>query len=124
LGQIVAVREVFAEIKATGIPEIIVINKSDIADPDVIAGVLTKEPHAVVVSAHTGEGFDELLSAIESDLPRPVAVIDVVLPYERGDLLNQIHTHGEIESLEHTGDGTHVVARVSEELASQVAAYA
>jgi GTP-binding protein HflX len=124
LGQIVAVREVFAEIKATGIPEIIVINKSDIADPDVIAGLLTREPHAVVVSAHTGEGFDELLSAIESDLPRPVAVIDVVLPYDRGDLLNQIHTHGEIESIEHTGDGTHVVARVSEELASQVAAYA
>ena len=123
-GQITAVREVFAEIKATGIPEIIVINKVDAADPVVISGLLTKEPHAIVVSAKTGEGFDELLSAIEADLPRPAAVIDVVLPYDRGDLLNQIHTHGEIESIEHTADGTHVVARVSEELASQVAAYA
>ena len=123
-GQITAVREVFAEIKATGIPEIIVINKVDAADPVVISGLLTKEPHAIVVSAKTGEGFDELLSAIEADLPRPAAVIDVVLPYDRGDLLNQIHTHGEIESIEHTADGTHVVARVSEELASQVSAYA
>lgn len=123
-GQIAAVREVFAEIKATGIPEIIVINKVDAADPVVISGLLTREPHAIVVSAKTGEGFDELLSAIEADLPRPAAVIDVVLPYDRGDLLNQIHTHGEIESIEHTADGTHVVARVSEELASQVSAYA
>jgi len=122
-GQISAVREVFAEIKATGIPEIIVINKSDAADPVVIAGLLIREPHAVVVSARTGEGFDELLSAIEAELPQPSAVIDVVLPYERGDLLNQIHTHGEIESIEHTGEGTHVVARVSEELAGQVEAY-
>jgi len=122
-GQIVAVREVFAEIKASGIPEIIVINKSDTADPVVIAGLLTKEPHAVVVSARTGEGFDELLSAIEAELPQPAEKIDVVLPYDRGDLLNQIHTHGEIESIEHNGDGTHVVARVSEELASQVAPY-
>ena len=123
-GQIAAVREVFAEIKATGIPEIIVINKVDAADPVVISGLLTREPHAIVVSAKTGEGFDELLSAIEADLPRPAAVIDVVLPYDRGDLLNQIHTHGEIESIEHTADGTHVVACVSKELASQVSAYA
>ncbi|MBC7593179.1 MAG: GTPase HflX [Kineosporiaceae bacterium] len=123
-GQIAAVREVFAEIKATDIPEIIVINKVDAADPVVISGLLTREPHAIVVSAKTGEGFDELLSAIEADLPRPAAVIDVVLPYDRGDLLNQIHTHGEIESIEHTADGTHVIARVSKELASQVSDYA
>lgn len=123
-GQISAVREVFAEVKATGIPEIIVINKADAADPVVISRLLNKEPHAVVVSARTGAGFDELLSAIEADLPQPSAVVDVVLPYGRGDLLNQIHTHGEIESIEHTGEGTHVVARVSDELASVLARYA
>ena len=123
-GQITAVREVFAEIKATGIPEIIVINKADVADPLVISRILGKEPHAVVVSAHTGEGFDELLSAIESDLPQPSAKVDVVLPYSRGDLLNQIHTHGEIEVIEHLGEGTHVVARVSEELANQLQTFA
>lgn len=123
-GQIAAVREVFAEIKATGITEIIVINKADVADPVVISGLLTREPHAIVVSARTGEGFDELLSAIEADLPKPAALIDVVLPYDRGDLLNQIHTHGEIETIEHTADGTHVVARVSEELANLVSVYA
>ena len=122
-GQIAAVREVFAEIKATDIPEIIVINKSDAADPAVIARLLNQEPHAVVVSAKTGDGFDELLNAIEADLPRPASVVDVVLPYDRGDLLNQIHTHGEIESIEHEGDGTHVTARVSEELASALAQY-
>ena len=123
-GQLSAVREVFAEVKATGIAEIIVINKADVADPVVISRLLNKEPHAVVVSARTGAGFDELLSAIEADLPQPSAVVDVVLPYGRGDLLNQIHTHGEIESIEHTGEGTHVVARVSDELASVLARYA
>ncbi len=123
-GQIIAVREVFAEVGATGIPEIIVINKADIADPLVISRLLGKEPHAVVVSAHSGEGFDELLSAIEADLPQPATTIDVVLPYARGDLLNQIHTHGEIETIEHLGEGTHVVARVSEELASQLTPFA
>jgi len=116
-GQIAAVREVFGEIGALQVPEIIVINKADAADPLVVKQLLAREPHAVVVSAHTGEGIDELLLAVEADLPRPAERVDVVLPYARGDLLNQVHTHGEIESLSHEADGTHVVARVPEDLA-------
>lgn len=119
-GQITAVREVFAEIGAQKVPEIIVINKADTADPLVVKQVLAREPHAVVVSAHTGEGIDELLSAIEADLPRPATVVDVVVPYARGDLLSQVHESGEIESLDHAADGTHIVARVPEDLAHQL----
>ena len=116
-GQIAAVREVFGEIGALHVPEIIVINKADTADPLVVKQLLAREPHAVVVSAHSGEGIDELLLAVEADLPRPAERVEIVLPYSRGDLLNQVHTHGEIESLSHEADGTHVVARVPEDLA-------
>ena len=56
-GQIAAVREVLAEIGATQVPEIIVINKADAADPLVIARLRAREPHSVVVSARTGEGI-------------------------------------------------------------------
>ena len=119
-GQIAAVREVLLEIGAAQVPEIVVINKADTADPLVVKNILAKEPHAVVVSAHTGEGIDELLSAIEADLPRPATLVDVVVPYSRGDLLSQVHETGEIESLDHAEDGTHIVARVTDELAHQL----
>ena len=119
-GQIAAVREVLLEIGAAQVPEIVVINKADTADPLVVKNILAKEPHAVVVSAHTGEGIDELLSAIEADLPRPATLVDVVVPYSRGDLLSQVHETGEIESLDHAADGTHIVARVNDELAHQL----
>ena len=89
----------------------------------VVKQLLVREPHAVVVSARTGEGIEELLGAIEADLPQPSAHVDVVLPYSRGDLLNQIHTQGEIESLDHEADGTHVVARVNGALANDLEAY-
>jgi GTP-binding protein HflX len=121
-GQIVAVREVFAEIGASEVPEIIVINKADAADPLVVKQLLAREPHAVVVSARTGEGMDELLLAIEADLPRPAERVDVVVPYARGDLVSLVHTQGEIEILDHTADGTHLIARVPEELAHQLVA--
>ena len=105
------------------VPEIIVVNKADEADPVVVAAILANEPHAVVVSARTGEGIDELLAAIESQLPVPAVEVDVVVPYSRGDLINQLHLHGEIDSLEHQGDGTHVVAKVHPDLAADLAEF-
>ena len=122
-GQLAAVREVFAEIGADRVPELVVINKSDAADPMVLARLRQREPHSVVVSARTGEGIAEALAAIESDLPRPGVPVEVLLPYERGDLLNRIHVSGEVESIEHTGDGTAVRGRVHADLAGELAPY-
>ena len=123
-GQLTAVREVLAEIGAADIPEIVVVNKSDAADPMVLARVLAREPHAVVCSARTGAGIDDVVAAIERELPHPQVEVAVLLPYERGDLLSQIHTSGEVVTLEHTGEGTAVVARVGATLAGSLAAYA
>jgi GTP-binding protein HflX len=122
-GQIAAVREVFAEIGADKVPELIVVNKADAADPMVLARLRQREPHSVVVSAKTGEGIAEALAAIEADLPRPAVEVEVLLPYDRGDLLSKVHDHGELVSMEHTGEGTALVARVNEALAGELAAY-
>ena len=123
-GQIAAVREVLADIDATDVPELIVINKADAADPMVIARLQAREPHTVVVSARTGQGIAEALARVESELPRPAVEFEVLLPYSRGDLVDKIHRVGEIESMEHTGDGTLVRGRASESLAGELAAYA
>lgn len=123
-GQISAVRDVFADIGAGEVPEVIVVNKADAADPIVLSRLRQREPHSVVVSARTGAGIDELRRLVEAELPRPGVAFDALLPYERGDLLNRIHQHGEIESLEHTGDGTRVVGRAHDDLADELSDYA
>ncbi|HEX2050071.1 MAG TPA: GTPase HflX [Actinomycetota bacterium] len=122
-GQLAAVREVFAEIGADRVPELVVINKADAADPMVLARLRQREPHSVVVSAKTGEGIPEALARIEQELPRPGVEFEALLPYERGDLLNRIHTSGDIDHLEHTGEGTVVRGRVHEGLAGELAPY-
>jgi GTP-binding protein HflX len=122
-GQLTAVREVLAEIGADKVPELVVINKADAADPMVVARLRQREPHSVVVSAKTGEGIAEALAQIEDELPRPGVEFEALLPYERGDLLNRIHTSGEVEHVEHTGDGTVVRGRVNEALAGELAPY-
>lgn len=70
-GQLAAVREVLQEIGAADVPEIVVFNKADAADPDTVARLRRREPHSVLVSARTGEGIEGLLAAIEADLPAP-----------------------------------------------------
>ncbi|MEU6136049.1 GTPase HflX [Nocardioides sp. NPDC047086] len=122
-GQLAAVREVFAEIGASEVPELVVINKADISDPLVIARLLRAEPHSVAVSAKTGEGIDAAIKAVETDLPRPGVEFSALVPYERGDLVNRIHQHGEIDHLEHTAEGTVVKGRANADLAGELAAY-
>src|SRR6476620_364722 len=122
-GQLAAVREVFAEIGADKVPELVVINKADAADPMVLSRLRAREPHSVVVSAKTGEVIAEALAAVEADLPHPGVAIEALLPYERGDLLNRIHVSGEVESVEHTGDGSLVCGRVHEGLAGELEPY-
>ena len=123
LGQIKAVRGVIADIGGAKIPEIIALNKADIADPQVIAQVLIQEPDAYLISVHSGVGIEKLIRAIESSLPRPRIEIRTVLPYDRGDLVSQIHEHGEILSQEYLPEGTSLHAMVDGTLAHALEKY-
>ncbi|GEL45518.1 GTPase HflX [Cellulomonas hominis] len=124
-GQIAAVRHVFADIPgAMDVPEIIVLNKADLAEPEALARLRSREHGAVVVSAHTGEGVDALQAVIADQLPRPGVTVDVVIPYDRGDLVHRVHETGEIDAEEHTPHGTALRGRVDAGLASELTAAA
>jgi GTP-binding protein HflX len=120
-GQIAAVHAVLADIPgARDVPELVVLNKADLADAGVIARLRTRHRDAVVVSARTGEGLAALRAALAARLPRPQVAVDVVIPYERGDLVSRVHRDGELESAEHVPEGTALRARVGEALAAEL----
>ncbi|NNG39567.1 GTPase HflX [Flexivirga sp. ID2601S] len=122
--QITAVREVLADVGADQVKEVVVVNKADLADPHVIDRLLRAEKHAIAVSARTGAGFDELQQLIDDELPRPDIRVELLLPYQRGDLLSRLHEEGEVLATEHTADGTHVHAKVTPVLQGELAAFA
>lgn len=122
-GQIAAVRHVFADIPgAMDVPEIVVLNKADLAAPEAIARLRSRELHSIVVSAHSGEGIAELQALVADQLPRPGVAVDVVVPYQRGDLVSRVHEHGDIDHEEHIAEGTLLRARVDESLAAELEA--
>ncbi len=122
-GQIAAVRQVLAEIGASDVPELLVCNKADRADEAALLALRAGHPGCVVVSARTGHGLEELADAVEVRLPSPEAWIETLIPYSRGDLMDRIHRTGTIETLEHTGEGTRVRARVHPGLAEELGEY-
>ncbi len=118
--QIRAVRQVIAEIGGADIPEIIAINKVDVANPDVVMEILRKEVNSYAFSVKTGFGIDGLIHAIEKSLPHPAVEISAVIPYHRGDLVSAIHENGEIVSEEHLAHGTAIHAYVDGGLARAI----
>ncbi len=82
-------------------PELVVINKADAADPIELEGLRLAEPNSVVVSARTGEGIDKLLAELDQLLPRKQREMTVLLPYDRGDLVSRAHREGEVLAVGH-----------------------
>ena len=76
--------------------ELLVWNKTDIADPAAVAELLAAHPSSVAVSAATGAGIDTLLTEIASRLRAQARVLELVVPYDRGDVLAALHREGEV----------------------------
>jgi GTPase len=122
-GQVRAVREVLAEVGADTLPELLAVNKVDAADEETLLRLKRTWPDAVFVSARTRRGIDDLRAAIEARLPVPAVELAVVVPYERGELVDRIHRRGEVLSASHTERGTELHVRVDQALAAELAPF-
>ena len=122
--QIAAVREVIREIGGAKVPEIIALNKVDIADPEIVRNLQREESEVIPISVHSGFGIEELMRRIESALPRPKVELCVLIPYDRGDLVSRMHEHGEILSEKYLADGTSIHGLVDEAMAHQLREFA
>jgi GTP-binding protein HflX len=127
--QVGAVEEVLEELDAGDKLVITALNKADrvdLTDAEQQARVqeaLTAYPNAVVVSALTGKGLDDLRAKIDYVLYNQMAPVDVLIPYKHGELVSFFHEHGFIEQEEHTADGTHLIGRMPANLAGRYANY-
>ncbi|WP_286157036.1 GTPase HflX [Streptomyces sp. AA4] len=125
--QVNAVREVLAEItrsrKEPLPPELLVINKADAADDVTLARLRHALPGSVQISARTGSGVADLAEVLAERLPRAELVIDVLVPYSRGELVSRAHAEGEVLEEEHVADGTRLKVRVRADLAAALRAF-
>ena len=118
-----SVREVLGEIGAAQVPELVVINKGDQLDEVARARLARRYPDAIVISALDGNGITELMLSIAAHIPPPEIEADLLVPYERGDVVAALHAAGAVLSEEFTPDGTKVRARLREDQAGRLEQY-
>jgi len=117
--QITAVREVLAEIGADSVPEFIVFNKADMLD-DHGAALVEEYQGAVAVSALTHQGIDVLLRRLADRMRAISRVTELLVPFERGDVVASVHREGEVVSIEEAETGLRIRARLSEASAGRL----
>jgi GTPase len=122
-GQAAAVRAVLGEVGAADVPELLALNKVDLLDEVSRARLARQLPGALPISAGSGEGIDQLLATIATRLPHPPVELAVLLPYDRGDLVDRAHREGEVLAVEHTANGTKVRLRAPAGLAHALGPY-
>jgi GTP-binding protein HflX len=107
-----AVDDVLAEIGAAEQPRLLALNKIDLLDEDRRRELEFRYPGAVQVSAATEEGLEELGDAIEAKFLSTLQPMELLLPYEEGGRLSELHdVAGEMER-EDTPQGVRIKARV------------
>lgn len=121
-GQIDAVRTVLAEIGAERVPELLVFNKADLA-PHVAKQMADDHPGSVAISAVTGEGVEVFLRTLADRLRSITEVVELLVPYDRGDVLAAVHREGEVVSTANEADGIRVRARLAESSAGRLAEF-
>lgn len=123
--QLATVRDVIGEVDARELPEIVVFNKADLVDDDARLLLRGLEPTAVFVSARTGEGVAELQALIAERLPQPDVDVELLVPYDRGDLVAFAHENARVVDTAYEEDGTRLslkaTAPVAERLRSMAA---
>ena len=92
------VDELIHELKADQIPCIRVYNKSDLA----FSGEREKETDSVAISALTGEGIDDLLTAIDRKLDKGTRRVTIHLPYNKTGLLDVLYREAKVEKVEYS----------------------
>lgn len=120
--QIQAVREVLADIGAARVPELLVFNKADVA-PDVARQLTDEIPGSLMISAVTGLGISELLHTIGDRMRTITSIVEMLVPYERGDIVASVHREGEVVSTSNEEDGMRIRARLADASAGRLSQF-
>ena len=118
-----AVDEVLNEIGAGERPRILVLNKIDALDEDARGELFLRHPDAVEISAATGEGLDDLVERIDAALAESLREVRLLMPYDEGGRLAELHDIDAELEREDTPEGVRVTARVPAPVAARFAAF-
>ena len=113
--QIGAVEGVLREIGVPDKPTVLALNKVDLLPPEAIDVLRMRFPDAVLCSARDGIAIDDLLARCSAELSRLRVEVELLIPFDRGEIVARVHDEGEVLKEDYSETGTHIVARIRRE---------
>ena len=121
--QIKAVNAVLAEIGADGKPTLMVLNKIDQADSQLVQQMLATHHPSVGISALSGAGIPELLNALGSEI-RPIReFLRLDVPHHESNVIARLHAVGQVLERDYEGDKARFKARIPPHLHAEFAPF-
>lgn len=121
--QIEAVEEVLKELKADDKPTIILLNKIDMANKEIVDSISSKYEKVVCISAKYGDNLDGLLEYIVNALPQKLIKAQYLIPYDQQKIAAYLHRNSNIEKEEYRDDGTYILTSVDSETYNKCSKY-
>ncbi|MBC7724558.1 MAG: GTPase HflX [Burkholderiaceae bacterium] len=121
--QLATVRDVIGEVDARHLPEIVVFNKSDLIDDNQRLVLRGLEPRAIFASARSGEGIEEILARVAELLPKPTIELELLIPFDRGDVVTRLHDNARVLDTRYDENGTRLHVLVNEELEAALSVF-
>jgi len=119
-----SVQETLVDIGAGDIPIINAFNKIDLLkDPENAVSILNEFSNTYPISALSGAGMDELLSAVESELFETYIELEVKIPYQEGQLISLFHENGQVQEVKNVESGTKIKGLLPRRLIYQFEPY-
>src|SRR3954464_53619 len=124
VGMMRAVDDVLDEIGAGERPRLLVLNKADQIDDERREGLRFRPPDGILGAALTGEGLDRLGERIERAFRETLRSVDLLLPFDQGGRLAELHElAGDLQRTD-TAEGVRVRGRVPVTVAERYARFA
>ncbi len=102
---------------------VMVFNKVDLLTEEEKGSITIRYPHALLTSTKAEEGIANLIQRIAQSAAATETILEVLIPYQRGDLVSLAHERCSIVSEDHNDQGTHLIVRVPPVLVSKFADY-
>jgi GTP-binding protein HflX len=119
-----AVQDVLQEIGAGEVPQLLVLSKADRIDDDRRSELARRHPDAVLVSAHSAEGIDTLVERVEDEFARKLTDVELLIPYDEGNRLAELHEISGDLTREETQEGVKVRVRLPPAVAARYERFA
>lgn len=119
-----AVYEVLKELEVSDKPVITALNKIDkLEDRGWLENLKMDFPNAVIISALNKENLAQLLEKIEKELSSLVSVVELLIPLNRMDIVDQIYKEGSIQKIDYTAEGVYISANLPDAVAKKLSHY-